>query len=136
MDVGGISRTSTWTPYTTAWVNANALKNYVKNNLGATRLSQGWAKVGHYNSAGLWYYGYINNSANIPNTGDVIVFYDWMGDGDIDHASYCVGTGTSADSTGYGDLIDAHSSARYRSIWHLDHWNKDRYTTEIYAFRL
>lgn len=40
-----------------------------------------------------------------------IVFYDWQGDGIIDHSSIVVGTGNSADgskynNSSYGDLVD------------------------------
>lgn len=113
------------------------IKNYVKNNLGATKLASGWRKVAHYNSSGIWYYAYVNNSANIPSTADVCIFYDWNDNGIIDHSSYCVGTGTSSDDTGYGDLIDQHTNDRYKTIWTLDQWNDThRYTVAIYAFQL
>lgn len=137
LHAGGLSTNSTWTPYTAAWINANSFKNYVKNNLGATKLASGWRKVAHYNSSGIWYYAYVNNSANIPSTADVCIFYDWNDNGIIDHSSYCVGTGTSSDDTGYGDLIDQHTNDRYKTIWTLDQWNDThRYTVAIYAFQL
>lgn len=70
-----------------------------------------------------------------------IVFYDWQGDGMIDHSSIVVGTGNSADgskynNSAYGDLVDQNSTDRKQTLWHLDYWNNRRATTEIYAFRL
>ena len=64
----------------TAWVNADALKNYLKNNVGAKKLGS-WTKDGtggKYPS-----YAYVDNSANLTasNTGKVVIFYDWTGDG-------------------------------------------------------
>ena len=70
-----------------------------------------------------------------------IVFYDWLGDGEIDHASIVVSKGTSwtQDGTGgghYGQLINQHTKDRKFAIWHLDPHNGDKYTTRIYAYRI
>lgn len=147
---GGLTENNDWyfnhnLSYSATWAVADDLKWYVKVCLGATKLSPGWSRYGTPNP--YFTYAYynsstgqlVNNSNNILNTGDVIIFYDW-GDktpGKMDHASYCVGTGYSADNTGYGDLIDQHTHDRYRTIWHLDsHNNTHRETTAIYAFQL
>lgn len=149
MLAGGLKKNNDWyyngrLSYSLTWAVADDLKWYVKECLGAEKLSPGWSRYGspgpyftyaYYNSSTGQF---VNNSNNILNTGDVVIFYDW-GDrtpGKMDHASYCVGTGTSSDNTGYGDLIDQHTSDRYRTIWHLDHWNQHRMTTGIYAFQL
>ena len=120
--------------YSLSWTVANELKNYVKNDLGALRLVSKWRKVADptHNT-----YAYIDNSSNITNTGIEIVFYDWQDNGNIDHSSIVVGTGTSAgDFADYGDLIDQNSYDRKHVIWNLDKYNTRRWTTAIYAFRL
>ncbi len=136
---GGIPQDKTWfykvgiiagLGYSEAWGTANGLKNYLKNNLGATRLVSKWTKEGRPGS-----YAYINNSSNLLGEGNEIIFYDWIDDGFIDHASICVGTGYPWEGENfYGDLIDQHSVHRCQVIWHLDHFNSDRYYTAIYAF--
>lgn len=136
---GGIPQDKTWfyktgyiagIGYSEAWASANGLKNYLKNNLGATRLVSKWTKEGGRGS-----YAYINNSSNLIGEGNEIIFYDWIDDGYIDHASICVGTGYPQEGENfYGDLIDQHTTNRLQVIWHLDDFNSDRYYTAIYAF--
>lgn len=140
---GGVKMDSIWycvmesspmyNQYSSAWLRADSLKNYLKNNLGAERLVSKWTKYGN-SSQGV--YGYTDNSSNLTNTGIEIVFYDWQDDGIIDHASIIVGTGTALDGTGYGDLIDQNTTDRKHTIWHLDSYNANKLTTAIYAFRL
>ena len=119
--------------YSTAWVRADSLKKYMKNNLQATRLVSKWKKTA--NSAKNEY-AYVDNSNNLINYGMTVVFYDWQDDGIIDHTSIMVGTGNALDGTGYGDLIDQNTTNRKQTIWHLDSYNGDKLTTAIYAFRI
>lgn len=144
---GGLSMSNTWKyiwssgnnrnndTCTAAWNNANSLKNYLKNNIGAPILAPKWRKVAIPSQST---YAYVDNSANITTSdgGKVVVFYDWYDDGIIDHTSLCVGTGTDTGSSRYGDLIDAHTGNRKQAIWHLDPYNSYRDTTAVYAFRL
>lgn len=117
-----------------AWKNANAFKNYIKNNVGAPILAPKWKKVQTSTN-----YAYVNNSSNIT-TGDggkVIVYYDWYDDGIIDHTAIVVGTGNDSNNdTIYGDLVDAHTHDRKKVVWTLDPYNAYRAYTAVYAFRL
>lgn len=148
MYAGGVKMDSTWNftqgvvstynTYTRAWTVADELNNYVKINLGGERLVSKWRRTGRSSDGS---YSYVNNSNNLTNSGIEIVFYDWQGDGMIDHSSIVVGTGNSADgskynNSAYGDLVDQNSTDRKQTLWHLDYWNNRRATTEIYAFRL
>lgn len=144
---GGLAMDSTWKytrasgsnrnndTCTAAWNNANSLKNYLKNNIGAPILAPKWRKVAIPSQNT---YAYVNNSANITTSdgGQVVVFYDWADDGIIDHASIAVGTGTDTEASVYGDLINAHTGNRKKAIWHLDPYNNYRSSTAVYAFRL
>lgn len=118
-----------------AWSVADNLKNYMKNNLGATRMVSCWRR---YGNAQKKIYGYkdVPNSSNITNTGIEILFYDWDSDGTMNHSSIVVATGISSDGTGTGDLIDQNSKNRKHTIWHLDTYNDNRNKTSIYGFRL
>ncbi len=147
MYAGGVQMDGTWyykqkvfgDSYSNAWTVANDLKNYMKNNLGAERLVSKWRRTGRSSDGS---YSYVNNSNNLTNAGIEVVFYDWRGDGIIDHASIVVGTGNSADGSAYkgssyGDLVNQNSTDRKQTLWHLDQYNtKNRDYTEIYAFRL
>ena len=98
---GGLSKTTLWNyvkaegyprsydSYTSAWVGANALKNYVKNNLGASILAPKWKKIAKPSQNT---YAWVNDSSNIltSDAGKVIVFYDWTDDGTIDHSAILV----------------------------------------------
>lgn len=143
---GGVRQDSVWwykdkligESHSNAWAVADDLKNYMKNNLGAERLVSKWKKTGSTSDGS---YSYVNNSSNLTNTGIEVVFYDWDGDGTIDHASIIVGTGYAADKkeyngSYYGDLINQNTTDRKQTLWHLDGWNSHRLETEIYAFRL
>ncbi|MGM9671590.1 MAG: amidase domain-containing protein [Oscillospiraceae bacterium] len=143
LKAGGVQMDDTWwfkagykpayNTYSTAWVRADSLKNYMKNNLQATRLVSKWKKTA--NSAKNEY-AYVDNSNNLINYGITVIFYDWQDDGIIDHTSIMVGTGNALDGTGYGDLIDQNTTNRKQTIWHLDSYNGDKLTTAIYAFRI
>ena len=128
--------------YSRTWSVADDFKWYIKDIYGATRLSSGWTRLGTYHGS-TWLYsyinnaGYVNNSANIPSSGDVVVFYDWEDDGKINHSAYCVGTGAALEDYNiYGDLINQHSNDKKRALWHLDTHNAKRDKTAIYAFQL
>lgn len=143
---GGLSQNDRWfyglgivagMGYSTSWSVADDLKNYLKNDLGATKLVSKWTKTGYGNS-----YAYVNNSNNLVGDGREVMFYDWADDGEIDHAALCVGTGFRSNSVttsavfDYGDLIDQHSNNRKRVLWHVDDFNTYRNTTAIYAFQI
>lgn len=123
-----------------AWANANALKNYLKNNARAKLLSA-WTRKGTDGQYPT--YAYKNNSSNLTasNTGKVVVFYDWTGNGTMNHSSFYVAdkAKSKCEDDGKnvtGDLINAHTTNRYRAIWNRDRANKNRDTTRIYAFEL
>ncbi|MGI5873686.1 MAG: amidase domain-containing protein [Bacillota bacterium] len=137
---GGVKQSGNWYynnghNYSATWTVADSFKWYIKDIYGATRLASGWTKTGRYHGS-VYLYPYINNSANIPASGKVVVFYDWHDDGIIDHTSYCVGTGYSLDQNIYSDLVNQHSTNRKRTRWTLDTYNDARYDTAIYAFGL
>lgn len=137
LDAGGLPQNSNWkydgrSNSTASWYVADALKDYLKYTYGATQLVSKWTKYGQANG-----YAYKDNSSNLFGNGREVVFYDWEDDGNIDHASYCVGTGWSNDDTSkYGDLINQHSNDRKRILFHLDEKNPYRATTAIYAFEV
>lgn len=132
-----LNKGDTWSH---AWSVANDLKNYVKNDLGAKRLTTKWMKNSGTDPFGKKVYGYIDDSSNITGRGIEIVFYDWEDDGIIDHSAIIVGTNTCKSGTGvdgdFGDLVDCNSTDHYHVMWHLDYFNKHRDTTAIYVFRL
>ena len=125
-----------------AWIRADGLKNYFVDSKRATKLGS-WS----LNGSGAPYqtYAYVNNSNNLStaNAGKVVVFYDWNGDGKMNHAAfYMQNNGTSTYSgEGYGDLINQHSEDRYHVLWRPDIRQKKAgdtrvNTTRVYAFEL
>lgn len=110
-----------------AWSVADTLKNYIKNHNKGYKYGS-WKK-----QASGQFYAYVNNSGNM-NGGNEVIFYDWEGDGVIDHTSFNVRTGTDPDCNLYGDLINQHNHDRKNAIWHIDPYNRQNYTTEIYLF--
>lgn len=136
---GGLSPTYWWYYhsyylYSNTWTLADGLKNYMRDNLGATKLGNWAYKAGYRGST--YYYSYlVDNSANIQGLGSEVVFYDWNSNGKMDHAAIVVGTSnpykdrfginTTLDTTRWGDLIDAHSTDRRHQIWNLYRYNGD-----------
>ncbi len=122
-----------------AWTNADSLKNYLKNNKNATKLGS-WSKNG--TSEPYRTYPYVNNSNNLTSSikGKVVVFYDWEGDGIMNHSAFfVVNNGSSTYSgEGVGDLINQHSSNRKHVLWRPDYrqGNTWKYTTRVYAFQI
>ena len=138
MRAGGAAMNDDWfyygsRNYSRTWSVADDFKWYVKDVYGAARLASGWTRDGRYHGS-TYLYPYINNSSNIPNTGRVVIFYDWDDDGKIDHSAYCVGTGYSNDQNIYADLVDQHTTDRYRTRWTLHSYNSQSAFTAIYAF--
>lgn len=138
MRAGGASMNNNWfynnsRSYSRTWSVADDFKWYIKDVYGATRLASGWTRDGRYHGS-TYLYPYINDSSNIPNTGRVVIFYDWDDNGQINHSAYCVGTGYSNDQNIYADLIDRHTTDRYRTRWTLHSYNPYKDTTAIYAF--
>lgn len=123
----------------TAWVNADALKNYLKNNVGAKKLGS-WTKKG--TSGQYPSYAYVDNSANLTasNTGKVVIFYDWTGNGTMNHAAFYVANNSVSkekqDKGATGDLVNAHTTNRYRTIWNMDRLTSKNDGVRIYAFEL
>ena len=128
------SGAGTWRNDSTAWTLADGFKNYLKNNNKATKIG-GWSQSGQYGTN-----KYQDNSANLTssNAGKTVLFYDWGGEGTMNHAAFFVKNNAksedSQDGGATGDLINQHSGFRKHAIWHGDKRNEDRKTTEIYAF--
>jgi hypothetical protein len=73
---------------------------------------------------------------NGVSAGDVF-FYDWAGDGGVNHASIYVANGTDPNGNHYsGALIDQHTSDRYHAIWSLSSYNQYKLTTRIYSVHM
>ncbi len=123
----------------TEWVNANALKNYLKNNVGAKKLGS-WTKKG--TSGQYPSYAYVDNSSNLTtkNTGKVVIFYDWTGNGTMNHAAFYVADNAVSkekqDKGATGDLVNAHTRNRYRTVWNMDRLSSKNDGVRIYAFEL
>lgn len=136
---GGMEMNSKWYNYpyesgahSTSWYGADSLKNYLKNDYGATRLVSKWTYDGRASS-----YEVVNNSANLVGDGREVIFYSWRDTNTVDHAAICIGTGLDVTERNYyGDLIDAHTTDRYHAIWHLRPYNTDHPRTAIYGFRV
>ncbi len=107
---------------TSSWCNAKALYSYVVNR-GAFvvgRFAWEWnRKIGTRRP--------IRDYVSDVRPGDV-VFYDWYGDGDMNHVSIVV-----ANPSGY-PRIDQHGF-RHQVVWHLrrkenyrDYMSKSQYT--------
>lgn len=131
------SGASTWRNDSTAWINANALKDYLKNNNKAKKIGSWAQRDTPYATQ------YIDNSANLTssNTGKTVLFYDWDGDGVMNHAAFFVVNNaksleTEDDGNVTGDLINQHTENRKHAIWHGDKRNTDAKTTEIHGFEL
>lgn len=124
--------------YPSPWTVANSLKEYLKTR-GAKKIGS-WMKKADISG----FASYVDNSANLTNSnkGRTVIFYDWKGDWEIDHAALFVADNqktqdTKEDGNVTGDLIDQHTADRKRVIWHGDNRNKSyRDTTLIYAFEL
>lgn len=123
---------------TTAWVRADALKNYLRDNRGATKIGS-WQR----NATISGFYSYTNNSANLTNSnkGKTVIFYDWDGDWQINHSAFFVvdntlTSNTSLDGNVTGDLINQHSNYNKHVIWNADKRNGYAKSTLIYAFQL
>lgn len=91
LSYGGMPRTSTWRPYTLAWVNANAHRRY---------FSQRGRLI-------------VNPRASQVRVGDP-VYYDWNYDGIYDHMAICVGSYHGVP------VVDAHSNNHYHASWTLN----------------
>ena len=70
------------------------------------------------------------------------MFYDWTGNGSIDHVAIQVGTGTDPTSGLYGNDIDQHSTGYtggprlYHGFWSDYPYNPNKATTKIYVVRI
>lgn len=116
------------------WRVSNDLKNYFTTYSQASIIGS-WARHSSNSPSG---YAYVANSSNLTasNTGKVVIFYDWTGDGKIDHASFYVANNSAGSDSATGDLIDQHTTNRKRVVWHLDQYNTHRETTKVYAYEL
>ena len=153
---GGMTQDSTWNSKlwfssnvahrtdSDAWVNADSLKNYLKNTGKASKIGS-WSK----NGSGAPYItnAFVNNSNNLTsnNTGKVVLFYDWEFDGTMNHSALFVADNSAStySGEGTGDLVDQHSKNRKHVMWHADlrHAQTDqgqyqRSITRVYAFEI
>ena len=124
--------------WSATWSFADDLEWYLKEIQHATLLGR-WAHTDTYVGS-TRYYKWVNNSNNLTGMADII-FYDWNSDGQVDHASICVGTGrpylqdnSGPSSNAISDVVDAHSAARKHQQWHLSNYNGQYKTTKIYAY--
>lgn len=139
LKAGGFPETDGWYynwyyDYSDSWFGADSLKNYLKYTYGATQLVSKWTVNGALGS-----YAYVNDSSNLVGNGKEVIFYDWDGNGVMNHAAFCVGTGYDSEEAipsrlYFGDLVDAHTSDHYRTLWHLEKYNTNVNTSELYAF--
>jgi hypothetical protein len=103
--------------YSTAWVRANTLRNFLLADIPG---GYDWGT-----------YAPQQSNTNVASLGDAI-FYDWSGDGIWDHAAIEVAYSGRDPNSGYsGDLIDQHTYDRYHAIWNLWPYNDSRWTTKI-----
>lgn len=143
---GGLSMDSVWKTYisggarydTTAWVRADVLKNYLRDNRGATKIGS-WQQTADIPG----FYTYTDNSANLTNSnkGKVVIFYDFDDDWLMNHAAFFVvdnalTSDTVSDGRVTGDLINQHSDYRKHVIWNANKRNAYASDTKIYAFQL
>ncbi len=69
-------------------------------------------------------------------------FYDWNGNGTIDHVAYHAGWGRDPTSGLYGDYVDQHSTGvnggphSYHGFWSDYPYNPNKSTTKIYLVPL
>jgi hypothetical protein len=77
------------------------------------------------------------NSYNATLPGDLI-YYDWTGDGSIDHMAFQVNAGKAAsdpNNPGWsftGDLMDQHTTNRWHAPWNDIEYNPNYSITVIY----
>lgn len=121
---------------------------YGLDGLGGWNQSWSWLyapdqaafQILHY-PGGTWY-GTASGTAGYSfdglSQGDLL-FYDWDGNGSIDHVAIQTVRGYDPNVVGgnqYGDLIDEHSSNRRRVWWTLSPYNPARNTTVIDLMRI
>lgn len=117
--VGWMSSTTNSSLHTTSWTVASDSFDWVRLNV---------ASVTSYLPAST---GAFTPSWHL--IGDP-VYYDWENDGHIDHASINVAIGTDQTSTGWtGNLVDEHTTNRYKVIWNLRPYNAKYTITSFYV---
>ena len=83
---------------------------------------------------GGWDWGYQDTSKNTNGAlkGDIL-FYDWDGNGTLDHTSIEVAYSgcDPANPSWCGDLVDQHTNDRFHAIWHLRPYNSQAATTQV-----
>lgn len=122
----------------TVWTVANDFKNYLNSSGRSTKIGS-WSLRGSpepYRT-----FAYANNSNNLTssNVGKVVLFYDFQGDGHMDHSAFFVkNNGSSTYSgEGTGDLINQHSTNRKHVLWRPDKRDiAQKETTRVYGFEL
>jgi hypothetical protein len=71
-----------------------------------------------------------------------LLFYDWTGNGSIDHVAIQVGRGTDPTSGYYGDYVDQHSTGYiggphfYHGFWSDYPYNPNATSTKIYVVQI
>ena len=123
------------------WTVANELKNYLKSSGRSTKIGS-WSLRGSpepYRT-----FAYANNSNNLTssNVGKVVLFYDWTGDGHMDHSAFFVRNNSTSTYTppgttrseGTGDLINHNHK---HVLWRPDKRDiAQKETTRVYGFEL
>ena len=152
--IGGLAQDTTWYSRviyqgdrviredSLAWRVANTFKNYLRDINGSTKIGS-WSLLG--SPQPYLTYQYVDNSNNLTtsNKGKVVLFYDWTGDGQMNHAAFFVKNNGqslhSSESGKVGDLVDQHSGLSNKYIlWRPDYRQatSQRLTTRVYAFQL
>ncbi|MFL0198498.1 amidase domain-containing protein [Clostridium sp. WILCCON 0269] len=110
---GSMRINDVWHPGTTAWANADGLKNYLLYSGRGTII-----KIGTFNELTTSQPGMSNGIVNSLQLGDLIAYEN--GRGNIDH----FGIVTGFDSHKY-PLVNSHTTDRYHVPWDLGWGDKD-----------
>jgi len=111
-----------------------------KNGLNLWVQSNSWAYVSdHYtfqilHSPGGYLYGSASGTSTALTDGlspGDIIYYDWDGNGTLDHNAMQTTRGTDPVNHRTGDLVDERTSDRSRVWWTLEPYNGNKYTTII-----
>lgn len=151
LHAGGLSQDSTWKSVpdwhgntvvrvdSTSWVNANSLKNYLKDSGRGSKVGS-WSLKG--TPSPYLTYAYANDSDNLSSArvGKVVLFYDWEGDGKMNHSAFFVANNAKSTLSGEasGDLINQHTETRKHVLWRPDKRQNStqKESTRVYAFQI
>lgn len=112
---------NTITNWTTSWSVAQTSANWVTGTFPNSSITAVPAKT--YQS---------QPPAGYRHKSD-LVYYDWTGNGSIDHVSIItVKSGTDSNSGYSGTLVNQHTTDRKKAIWHLRPYNSNWAKTVYY----